>query len=88
MFLFILNGGYFVINFWPCYLLISGWGGGGLGSAEQGMTDPVAHAEVRDRTDMYKGIGISLSDPFEQFRKSKSAGFIQRMKAREDSMKQ
>lgn len=64
---------------------MSGWGGGGLGSSEQGMTDPVAHAEVRDRTDMYKGIGINLNDPFEQFRKSKSAGFIQRMKAREEA---
>jgi len=57
-----------------------GWGGGGLGQLEQGMMDPVQHAEVRDRTDLYKGIGISLNDPFENFRKSKSHGFVTRMR--------
>ena len=63
---------------WP------GWGGGGLGSSEQGIVDPIKNAEVRDRSDMYRGVGISLNDPFEQFRKSKSQGFVQRMKTRED----
>jgi len=57
-----------------------GWGGGGLGTAEQGIVDPVDHAEVRDRQDMFKGIGISLNDPFEQFRKNRSQGFSTRMK--------
>ena len=46
--------------------------------------DPISAADARDRTDMYKGIGMDLKDPFEQFRKSKSHGFIQRMKARDE----
>lgn len=46
--------------------------------------DPIEAAEVRDRTDMRKGIGIDLKDPFEQFRKSKAQGFIQRMRARDE----
>ena len=46
--------------------------------------DPVEAADVRDRQDMHKGIGIDLRDPFEQFRKNKSQGFIHRMKARDD----
>ncbi|KAK2156555.1 hypothetical protein LSH36_210g04002 [Paralvinella palmiformis] len=60
-----------------------GWGGGGLGSSEQGIVDPVEHGEVRDRVDMFKGIGVANNDPFEQFRKNKSQGFIQRMKERD-----
>ncbi|BFY99812.1 hypothetical protein BsWGS_02851 [Bradybaena similaris] len=61
-----------------------GWGGRGLGAEEQGMTDPVEAADVRDRNDMHKGIGIDLRDPFEQFRKNKSQGFTHRMKTRDD----
>lgn len=34
---------------------------------------------------MFKGIGMDLKDPFEQFRKNKSAGFIQRMRARDEA---
>jgi len=64
--------------------LCAGWGGGGLGQLEQGMVDPVQHAEVRDRTDLYKGIGIELNDPFENFRKSKSHGFVTRMREKAD----
>jgi len=56
-----------------------GWGGGGLGQAEQGRVDPVESAEVRDRVDMYKGIGNNMTDPFEQFRKSKSQGYSSRL---------
>jgi len=58
----------------------TGWGGGGLGTAEQGIVDPVARADIRDRQDMFKGIGIQMNDPFEQFRKNKSHGFTVRMK--------
>lgn len=61
-----------------------GWGGKGLGASEQGIVDPIEAAEVRDRNDMRKGIGIDLRDPFEQFRKSKAQGFIQRMRARDE----
>ena len=66
----------------------SGWGGKGLGAGEQGIVNPVEAAEVRDRTDMYKGIGNDLKDPFEQFRKNKSQGFIQRMKTRDEEKRE
>lgn len=33
---------------------------------------------------MFKGVGVDLKDPFEQFRKNKSHGFIARMKARDE----
>lgn len=36
---------------------------------------------------MYKGLGISMNDPFESFRKSKSQGFIQRMKEAQEAAK-
>lgn len=60
----------------------TGWGGAGLGASEQGIQDPISGGEVRDRQDQYKGIGINLNDPFENFRKSKGQAFINRMKAR------
>lgn len=59
-----------------------GWGGAGLGANEQGIEAPISGGEVRDRTDQYKGVGISLNDPYENFRKSKGQAFITRMKAR------
>lgn len=62
-----------------------GWGGKGLGAKEQGIVDPIEAADVRDRNDMYKGVGINMSDPFEQFRKNKSQGFITRMQARDSN---
>jgi len=57
-----------------------GWAGKGLGTTEQGIVDPVAAADVRDRQDQFKGIGIALNDPFEQFRKNRSQGYSVRMK--------
>ena len=62
----------------------AGWGGRGLGAGEQGREEPVEAADVRDRQDMHKGIGMDLRDPFEAFRKNKSQGFIQRMKTRDE----
>nr|CAD7404699.1 unnamed protein product [Timema poppensis] len=59
-----------------------GWSGAGLGAKEQGIEQPISGGEVRDRTDMYKGVGINLNDPYENFRKSKGQAFINRMKAR------
>lgn len=63
-----------------------GWGGAGLGAAEQGIQDPIHPGDVRDRQDLYKGVGISLHDPYENFRKSKGQAFINRMKARSDDL--
>lgn len=42
----------------------------------------VLWVQVRDKVDMYKGVGINLNDPYENFRKSKGQAFINRMKAR------
>ncbi|XP_077499620.1 SR-related CTD associated factor 6 isoform X3 [Amblyomma americanum] len=63
-----------------------GWGGAGLGAAEQGIQDPIHPGDVRDRQDLYKGVGISLHDPYENFRKSKGQAFINRMKARTEDV--
>ena len=65
---------------------VSGWGGGGLGSSEQGIVEPIRAGDARDKMDMFKGVGIT-SDPFEQFRKNKSQGFIQRMRSRDEGKK-
>ncbi|XP_054273893.1 calcium homeostasis endoplasmic reticulum protein-like isoform X2 [Macrosteles quadrilineatus] len=59
-----------------------GWGGAGLGAKEQGIEAPISGGEIRDRIDQYKGVGINLNDPYENFRKSKGQAFITRMKAR------
>ncbi|EEB17110.1 conserved hypothetical protein [Pediculus humanus corporis] len=59
-----------------------GWSGAGLGSKEQGIEAPIAGGEVRDKVDQYKGVGVNLHDPYENFRKSKGQAFITRMKAR------
>ncbi|KAL1443350.1 hypothetical protein MTO96_007439, partial [Rhipicephalus appendiculatus] len=64
-----------------------GWGGAGLGAAEQGIQDPIHPGDVRDRQDLYKGVGINLHDPYENFRKSKGQAFINRMKARTEDVK-
>lgn len=65
-------------------LMKMGWGGKGLGATEQGIVNPISGGDVRDRQDMFKGVGSDLRDPFEQFRKNKSHGFIARMKARDE----
>lgn len=67
------------------FIATIGWSGKGLGVTEQGIVDPIAGGECRDRQNLYKGIGFDIKDPFEQFRKSKSQGFIQRMKARDEA---
>jgi calcium homeostasis ER protein len=59
-----------------------GWGGAGLGANEQGIEAPISGGEIRDRVDQYKGVGVNLNDPYENFRKSKGQAFITRMKAR------
>lgn len=62
-----------------------GWSGSGLGSTEQGIQDPLNSGEVRDKQDMYKGVGIDTSDPYEAFRKNKGQAFMHRiMKGRDE----
>ncbi|XP_055376962.1 calcium homeostasis endoplasmic reticulum protein [Condylostylus longicornis] len=65
-------------------LMKMGWGGSGtgLGSKQQGIDSPIQGGEVRDKKDMYKGVGLNMNDPFENFRKNKGAAFIHRMRTR------
>ncbi|KAH8380124.1 hypothetical protein KR009_009098, partial [Drosophila setifemur] len=63
-----------------------GWAGTGtgLGSKNQGIDTPISGGEVRERRDMYKGVGLNMNDPFESFRKNKGAAFAHRMRSRDD----
>lgn len=66
-------------------LSAAGWSGsGGLGAKEQGIQDPIKGGDVRDKWDQYKGVGVSLDDPYENYRRNKSYNFVARMKAREE----
>jgi len=61
-----------------------GWQGGGLGAKEQGREAPIDAGEARGNIDKFAGIGLAgKSDPFEQFRKQRSQGFMDRMKGRD-----
>ena len=69
------------------YVVLSaaGWSGsGGLGAKEQGIQDPIKGGDIRDKWDQYKGVGVSLDDPYENYRRNKSYNFVARMKAREE----
>ena len=64
-----------------------GWSGqSGLGRQEQGIFNPIEGGEVRDRGEMFRGVGMqsNRSDPFEAFRKNKSQGYIQRLRTRDE----
>lgn len=61
-----------------------GWSGNaGLGRQEQGIVNPIESGEVRERNDMYRGIGVK-NDPFEAFRKNRSQSYIQRLRDRDE----
>lgn len=68
-------------------LMKMGWSGSGLGAQGQGIETPISGGEIRDRQDQYKGVGISLNDPYENFRKNKGAAFIHRMRSRDHDRK-
>lgn len=68
-----------------CFFFSEGWSGsGGLGAKEQGIQDPIKGGDVRDKWDQYKGVGVALDDPYENYRRNKSYSFIARMKARDE----
>lgn len=56
-----------------------------MGAKEQGIQDPIKGGDIRDKWDQYKGVGVSLDDPYENYRRNKSYSFIARMKARDES---
>jgi len=47
-----------------------------------GMENPISGGEIRDKKDQYRGVGISMNDPFESYRKSKGQAFVERMRQR------
>lgn len=55
-----------------------------MGAKEQGIQDPIKGGDIRDKWDQYKGVGVSLDDPYENYRRNKSYNFVARMKAREE----
>ncbi|KAJ0032660.1 hypothetical protein NQD34_002741 [Periophthalmus magnuspinnatus] len=67
-----------------CQVTTAGAAPGGLGAKEQGIQDPIKGGDVRDKWDQYKGVGVSLDDPYENYRRNKSYNFVARMKAREE----
>lgn len=66
-----------------------GWAGSGtgLGAQGQGIEAPISGGEVRDRQSLYKGVGMQMNDPYENFRKNKGAAFISRMRSRDHERK-
>lgn len=74
-----------IVSGWQSWVLSAGWSGsGGLGAKEQGIQDPIKGGDIRDKWDQYKGVGVALDDPYENYRRNKSYSFIARMKAREE----
>uniref|UniRef100_F6R9D9 Calcium homeostasis endoplasmic reticulum protein n=1 Tax=Ciona intestinalis TaxID=7719 RepID=F6R9D9_CIOIN len=61
-----------------------GWGGAGLGSSEQGIQDPVKAGDTRDKYDQFKGLGNDMNDPYENYRKNRSYGYISKIRARDE----
>lgn len=70
-------------------LMKMGWRGSGtgLGAQGQGIDAPISGGEVRDRQSLYKGVGMQMNDPYEDFRKNKGAAFISRMRSRDHERK-
>ena len=57
-------------------------GSGGLGKSEGGIEEPISGGEVRDKNDMYKGVGVGGPDAFEMFRKNKAGTFYKTAEVR------
>jgi len=62
-----------------------GWGGAGLGAKEQGRQDIIKAGEVRDNYDKFKGLGNEVNNPYDEFRKNRSKGYINRIRSRRHS---
>lgn len=61
--------------------------GRGLGANESGISEPVKAADVRDKQDLYKGIGAGgrADDIYSNFRKQRSAQMHDGWKAKLDA---
>lgn len=55
-----------------------GWEGSGLGLNQQGIQEPIKGGEIRDKIDQYKGLGGTMNDPFELFRRNRSVTFAKK----------
>jgi len=64
-----------------------GWKGAGLGAGESGIVEPIQRSEVRDKGDLYRGMGTGV-DPFESFRKQRAGAFYTRMKDKAEERRQ
>ena len=62
-------------------------GSGGLGKVEGGIDEPISGGEVRDKSDMYRGIGMGGPDAFEMFRKNKAGTFYKDQRERRKERK-
>ena len=62
-------------------------GSGGLGKEEGGIDEPISGGEVRDKSDMYRGIGMGGPDAFEMFRKNKAGTFYKDQRERRKDRK-
>jgi len=49
-----------------------------LGRREQGIVEPILANSNEGKSEQYKGVGLE-DDPFEQFRKQKSKGYVTRL---------
>ena len=57
-------------------------GSGGLGKEEGGIDEPISGGEVRERNDMFRGVGMDGPDAFEMFRKNKAGTFYKDQRER------
>ena len=62
-------------------------GSGGLGKEEGGIDEPISGGEVRDKTDMFRGVGMGGPDAFEMFRKNKAGTFYKDQRQRRTDRK-
>jgi len=62
-------------------------GSGGLGKEEGGIDEPISGGEVRDKNDMYRGLGMGGQDAFEMFRKNKAGTFYKDQRERRKDRK-
>ena len=57
-------------------------GSGGLGKEEAGIDEPISGGEVRDRDEMYRGVGMGGPDAVDMWRKQKAATFYKDQRER------